>query len=309
MAEDQGPGESGHAANTQDNPDASRRRRIGKWIAGVAATVVAAVIVAVVVPYFSGLGKHVSDVLNQPGGSPVKVDLVALQQGPGQSRVIPRTLALSASQLASLNSLNETTPAFQQWFAARGAVAVDGLLIELVVQGNRDAPVRIINMQPLVSCHAPLTGTLFYSPPAGADTNTQLILNLDHPLQPPRYIANVNGQVGGGANYFEHFTVSLKRNEQFTFLINAYTARQYCEFSLKMTVLDGSRTLTETVSDNGKPFQVTSIYNENDVNPGAFARYRELYVGGVATAGLKGSGQNQFGSPLWLHADPLTYQP
>ena len=236
------------------------------------------------------------------------MDLVTLQQGPAQSRVIPRPLALSASQLASLNSLNQSTPAFQHWFATRGAVAANGLLVELVVQGNRDDPVRIVNMQPVVSCHAPLTGTLFYSPSAGADTNTQLILNLDNPLGQPHYIANVNGQISSGVNYFEHFTVSLKRNEQFTFLVSAYTTKQYCEFSLKMTVLDGSRTLTETVSDNGKPFQVTSIYNQNSLNAGAFARYRELYVGGVAAASVKGRGQNQFGNPLWLNVNPHTYK-
>jgi hypothetical protein len=159
-------GDSDRVGKVDGNSDEPRRRRIGRWIAGVAATVVAAVIVAVLVPYFSSLGKHVSDSLNQPGhpgGPPVKVDLVTLQQGPGQSRVIPRPLALSASQLASLNSLNQSTPALQHWFATRGAVAANGLLVELVVQGNRDDPVRIVNMQPVVSCHAPLTGTLFYS--------------------------------------------------------------------------------------------------------------------------------------------------
>ena len=75
-----------------------------------------------------------------------------------------------------------------------------------------------------------------------------------------------------------------------------------------MTVLDGSRTLTETVSDNGKPFQVTSIYNQNSLNVGAFGRYQELYVGGVAAASVKGRGQNQFGNPLWLNVNPHTYK-
>jgi hypothetical protein len=118
----------------------------------------------------------------------------------------------------------------------------------------------------------------------------------------------VNGQESSGANYFEHFTVSLRNSEQFTFLVNAYTTKQYCEFTLRMTVLDGGRTLAETVSDDGKPFQVTTVYNENSLNAGAFAQYRDLYVGGVATAGLKGSGQNRFGNPLWLRANPATYK-
>jgi hypothetical protein len=311
MGGDPGPekGNSVGNGNSRDKSDESRRRRIGKWVAGVAATVVAAVLAAILVPYFTSVGKHVSASLNQPGqpgGPPVKIDLVTLEQGPNQSRVLPTSLVLSASQLSSLNSLS--TSGVQNWFAGHGAVTSDGVLIQLVLQGNRNNSVRIVNMQPLVRCHAPLTGTLFYSPSAGADLNTQMLLNLDEPFAPSKYIANVNGQASSGTNFFQHFTVSLKHNEQFTFLVNASTNKQYCAFTLKMTVLDGTHTVTETVSDNGKPFRVTAIYGQNSLNQGAFSRYHELYVGGVAASGLKGSGQNQFGDPLWLHVNPASYR-
>lgn len=110
----------------------------------------------------------------------------------------------------------------------------------------------------------------------------------------------MNGQASGGTNFFQHFTVSLNHDEQFTFLMNAYTATQYCAFTFRMSVLDGSRTFTETVSDNGKPFQVTAIYGQDTVSPGAFARCQELYVGGVAdtTSGENGK---------WIEANPATY--
>jgi len=288
--------------NTQGNSDESRRRNIGKWVAGVAATVVAAAVAAVLVPYFTSLGNKVSNSLNQPGqpgGPPVKVDLVTLEQGPNQSRVFPGKLTLSASQLESLNSLHAYSPATQNWFTSRGAVAADGVLIQLVVQGNRNNPVRIVNMQPVENCHAPLTGTLFYSPSAGADTATQMLINLDDPLAPSKYIASANGQITSGKNFFQHFTVSLKHNEQYTFLISAYTAKQYCSFTFNMSVLDGSRTLTETVSDNGKPFQATVIYGQNSVSPGAFSRYQEIYAGGVAPGSSGGK---------WARVNPATYQ-
>jgi hypothetical protein len=238
----------------------------------------------------------------------VKIDLVTLEQGPDQSHVVPPPLTVAASQLASLNAINETTSAFPQWFTRHGAVATDNLLIQLVVQGNRTSLVRIVNMRPVVSCHPPLTGTLFYSPSAGADTSTQILLNLDQPLAPSRYIADVNGSASGGTNFFQHFTVSLRHNEQYTFLVNTFTGTQYCEFTLAMTVLEGGRTVTETVGDGGRPFQVTAIENEDSARPGAFSGYRELYVGGVATSGVAGgSGHNQFGDPLWLPADPTTF--
>jgi hypothetical protein len=317
MAEDQDPAKGDEeikAAQTdsgkQSNTKKSKRGRIIKWTAGIATAAVTAFVVA----YFTAIGNHVAALSTkpgqpaQPGGQPVKIDLVTIQPGPGQSSVFPGSLVLSASQLAALNSLNESAPSFQQWFTSRGGVAVDNLFVELIVEGNRDGAVQIVGMQPVVSCHDPLTGALFYSPSAGADLNTQLMINLDSPLTPPRYLANVNGQVSGGSDFFRHFTVSLDHGEQFTFLINASTTKQYCQFTLDMTVLDGSKTATESVSDNGKPFAVTAIYNADDLNPGAFSRYQELYVGGVATTGLAGSGRNQFGDPLWLRANPVTYK-
>lgn len=303
-------GGAGNHSGQQHGRRKSSRRRAIAWVAGVAGAGVTAFVVA----YFTTLGNHVAGLSTapgrpaQPGGQPVKIDYVAVQQGPDQSAVAPGPLTLTAAQLSSLNSLNQTTPAVHQWFAAHDAVTADNLFVELIVAGNRDSAVRIVSMQPVVSCHPPLAGTLFYSPAAGADSNTQLMVNLDHPLGPPGYIANVNGQISHGANFFQHFTVSLKRGEQYTFLVNAHTTKQYCQFTLDLTVLEGSRTVTESVSDNGKPFAVTAVYNEDDLNPGAFSRYQDVYVGGVAASGLPGSGTNSFGDPLWLEVNPATYR-
>ena len=306
-----GNGSGGGSRSGQHGGQKSGRRRAIAWAVGVAG----AGITAFVVAYFTTLGNHVAALSTapgrpaQPGGAPVKIDYVAVQPGgPNQSAVVPGALALTAAQLAGLNSLNQTTSAFHQWFAAHAAVTADNLFVELIVEGNRDSAVRIVSMQPVVSCHPPLAGTLFYSPAAGADSNTQLMLNLDHPLSPPGYIASVNGQVSDGANFFQHFTISLKRHEQYTFLVNAHTAKQYCQFTLNLTVLDGSRTVTESVSDNGKPFAVTAVYNEDDLNPGAFSRYKDVYVGGVAATGLPGSGPNAFGDDRWLQVNPATYR-
>jgi hypothetical protein len=51
---------------------------------------------------------------------------------------------------------------------------------------------------------------------------TQLMLNLDKPLTPPGYVLG-QGYQRLRADYFGHFTVSLKRNEEFTFGIIAST--------------------------------------------------------------------------------------
>jgi hypothetical protein len=295
--------------NVNANPAEPRRRRFGKWIAGVAATVVAAIAVAIFVPYATSVGNRVSDSLNRPGqpaGPAVKIALVDEGPAEGETRATSNPLALSASQLASLNSLAEKasldslagkdSPEYQNWFTNRGAIPVGSTAIRLVVQGNRNNSVRIVNMQPIMSCRAPLTGTLFYFPHQGEDVTTQLVLNLDKPFALPGYrigVARVN------PNYFAHYTVSLKRNEQFTFNIVASTNAYYCEFKLKMTVLDGSRALTETISDNGQPFRVTAAaYKEDNYNADRFAHYQDLYIWGVMA----------HKEVIWVRANPASFR-
>ncbi len=116
---------------------------------------------------------------------------------------------------------------------------------------------------------------------------TRLTLNLDKPYTRPGYFLG-EGYQRPHADYFGHFTVLLKRNEQFTFDIIASTRVHYCEFTLNMQVLDGTRTVTETISDNGRPFRVTAgLYNNQ---AGGFARYKNVYFQGkrVNPATFKG---------------------
>ena len=142
-------------------------------------------------------------------------------------------------------------------------------------------------MRPAEQCASPLRGTIFYSPSAGADPVTQLNMDLDNPGIPASYqeTYQVNGVTEGkaAADYFGHNTVSLGNGEQFTFDIHASTATHYCRFSLAMTVVDGTKTVTENVDDHGVPFQVTAVYGiKKDLVP-SFSRYSAVYLGGVAT--------------------------
>jgi hypothetical protein len=296
-------------SRSQPAPDDRRpahRLRIIAWTGSI----IGAAVIAFVTAYFTVLGNHVAALSTKPpppGGPPVKVDAVNVLPSADQTRVFPAALIMSPQQLDALNSLNQTTSAYENWFTSQGAVQADGLGIQLIVEGNRDNAVQITDIQPILSCQPPLAGTLFYSPSAGANTSTQLLLNLDKPLDPPGYIASSNGNVSSGSNYFAHFTVSLTRGEQFTFQITASTTQHYCTFSLNMSVLAGGKTVQETVENGNKQFSVTALYNEDSSNPGQFARYAALYVGGVGASGFPGSGQNSFGQDLWLPADKTTY--
>lgn len=286
------------------------RKRVIVWVGGIATAGLGTLIAAIM----TGLGNAAVAHITSPQaaaatGSPVKLDLVTLQPELGDTHVLAQPLVLSASQLGGLNDLDQGTPAYEAWFAAHGAVDAGQTRIEIVLEGNRTEPVRIIDMQPVTTCSAPLNGTLFYSPPAGDDTSTQLFVNLDSPSSEPSYIASApDGNITSGSDFFGTYTVSLKQAEQYTFNVVASTVSHYCSFTLAMTVLDAGHTVVENIDDNGKPFRVTAVIDPDpqDPGPGMFSAYRELYVGGV---GNVGGGVNGFDEPLWAGADPATYGP
>jgi hypothetical protein len=307
---DNPPNRSGNEAK----PSRWWRHRISpasKWIAGI----LSGVLIAFLGAYLGVFSTHLARLSfgpGQPDGLPVSIDYVATEgSGDGSAtKVIPGALNLTVGQLVNLNSLNATTAA-RGWFSGHGAVAAGQLEIKVVVRGNRDEPVRIVDMHPVTSCRAPLSGSIFYAPGAGSYSNTLLTLNLDNPLAPPGYIGILpHGTLyGGGSNYFDHYTVSLRRNEAFTFEVLASTNAHYCEFSLEIKVLDGNRNLTEKVTDQGKPFRVTAVpaLTPHPLDQaGAFSQYHDLYVGGVA---IYHDPENKFGDPEWERENPQKYNP
>ena len=195
-------------------------------------------------------------------------------------------MVLTRPQLRTLNSDLDPDASYG-WLIRHGAVATGMVDIRLVVQGNRTHAVRILNIKPAEHCARPLRGTIFYSPSAGADPITQLNVNLDDPNAPASFQVNqqVNGTTRGRtvSDYFGHNTVSLGNGEQFTFDIQAATARHYCQFSLDMTVVDATKTVVESVDNHGVPFRVTAIYGKNRNLIPTFSRYSAVYLGGVAT--------------------------
>ena len=217
------------------------------------------------------------------------IDLVSVANSKGDSYAFPNARILTKSQLAALDALPFPSPASDSWFLHAGAVDTSPIDIQLIVQGNSDNEVRITNIKPVASCQVASHGTLFYSPTAGADGSTVLLLNLDN-LQPELYY-QAAGHPAGKEAYFASNTVSLSRGEQFTFQIIAETHVNYCHFSLDMTILDGTHAETEVVNYHGTPFSVIATAH-------TLSEYPVLYVGGIAAISKN----------PWTRVDPKRYR-
>jgi hypothetical protein len=236
----------------------------------------------------TGIGQHLLSVIaghssskvppRPPSGPPVKVDAISLERDGSQGGiyVLPQKLVLSALRLRALSHIDSSQPAYGTWFTSRGGVDPSMSSVKLVVEGNRSHRVQIIGMRAIKHCQKPLNGTLFYSPPAGASLNIGIGFNLDNVAPIAENYSNY--RIYG--DYFATHTISLSHGEVLTLQVVSLTTKQYCQYTLQLTVVDGSKQSTETLTNDGRPFSVTGIpASKGNVR---FSYYRALYVGGVA---------------------------
>ena len=204
-------------------------------------------------------------------------------------------LDLTAGQLGQLDAAPPGDPAHQAWFAAHGAVDLGSTEVQIIVEGNRDHRVRIVDLQPVATCSAPLTGTLFLSPPAGIEGGTRLYADLDSTRRTLPYTTfEQQGVETSGQDFFGTYTVSLSHGEQQVFDLVASSETHYCAFTLDMTVVDGASTVVEHLSDDGRPFAVSAPAPHQTAPD--YALYGAVYIGGVMTPGSR-----------WVREDPNTY--
>jgi hypothetical protein len=286
-----------HASEEKAEPrggDNKRRRRSLAFI-GAAAS---AFLIAIVTAFGTGVGQDLfsNATKSSPSGPPVKVAAVTVERTADQSGtyVFANNQTFPSTQLDALNQLEAGSSHYDNWFRSRGAVDPDVSEIKLVVVGNRPSPVAITGMSVARRCGPPLGGTLFYSPPAGAEMLVGVGFDLDSTDSAAQNYEN--GRLSG--DYFGSHFISLHEGEIETFEITAVT-KNYCEFTLNLQTVDGSSTKTETIRDGSQPFRVTALVQNPGFGPGDLSHYHVLYVGGVAPgAGPRGG---------FVQQDPVSY--
>jgi hypothetical protein len=218
----------------------------------------------------------------QPEGPSVVVDLVLLERpSSAPTWIFPNAIRLSDGELGRLNSMSHYSDEQDPWFRRKGAVDPIDTNIKIVAHGNRDRPVRIVDMKVVPRCSAPLMGTLFESPTAGSEESVRLGFDLDEEDPRARTIVNKSQWEG---DYFQRKTISLKRDEEITFQVLARTLKHYCEFSLVLEILDRGTLVRQAIDDHGKPFKVSALRTSSDKYGSPvtdYAAYQEVYVGGL----------------------------
>jgi hypothetical protein len=221
---------------------------------------------------------------------PLNVDEFAYWSFPGR-------LVLSSNQLADVNSLflhDPTSLPVASYFSSLGGYAIHSTETQVVVQNNRSYSIRIIDMHVIKSCHAPVTGTIFYAPGGAEDTIIGLGFDLDSADTGARIVRGMSGIQA--ADYFDKYTISINPGAQQVFRFQASTSRYACTFRYQATILDGKKKVYQLIGDGRQPFRV-SVFPVRS-NTDFLAGYSVGYVAGPISPAHNGA---------FVRVDPKTF--
>jgi hypothetical protein len=226
----------------------------------------------------------------EPSPTPSGPPLTILSEDPlniGQMVVwvFPTEFLPNQAQLSYVNSLIEapglgSRPAFDEWFYSHGAYEPGGTSTQLVVQNNRPYPIRIIDMNVVKNCRAPLSGTLFFGAGGAVDTTVGLGFNLDS-SDTEAELAQGTGVNQWQPDYFTKYTISIQPGAQQVFDLWASTNKYACSYVYQATILDGSRKVNQNIEDGNEPFRATAI--RINPRPPDLSSYKAVYIGGAGT--------------------------
>ncbi|MFI0423157.1 hypothetical protein [Spongiactinospora sp. 9N601] len=222
-------------------------------------------------------------------GDPVKVNKITfIPKSQDNTWVVPSIV--QPSMVRKLNSLYtpEGGPeAAADAMRALGAVETTESTIELELEGNRQKPVRILNMRMDADCRKPLTDTLFFSPPQGASEVVKIGFDLDRANPVARYA--VEHELGPdfpprfSGDYFADQKYVLKSEEQATFRLTARTYKKYCEYRFKLELLVNGKSAEQIIDNHGQPFRITAKISNREDEYNTWANcsaYKRSYLGG-----------------------------
>jgi hypothetical protein len=249
------------AASTRRSRRASATRAFWRqpifWLLGIFVSAAGVAISNWLVPQFT-------EVLEQAEatGDPLAVSDVLATTPRTVWLYLPANVRLTESVLRELNESSDS----QAWLKNHGAVAPGSLHISIVLSGNWPDKVRIVDIKPRAECSDASMGAWFGRGGLGGVDRT---LRLDLVIDDSNPTAMI--QEGGRAEpFFPAQTLSLEHEEQQVILINAYATESVCTFDLEFTVVYGQSRITQTITNNGKPFFVAADPQEEPRNVYAF---------------------------------------
>lgn len=139
----------------------------------------------------------------------------------------------------------------------------------MLLTGNRDRVQRIVDIVFETECVPPYTGSIvhFAGGFGAAPDSTVLYVTFDEDPPTP-----VRLEDGARVPFFPARTITLKKNEQELVVVHAWSTKSVCEFTMRLGVMDGTKTYTQAVSDHGSPFRRAPHATDD--------KFEHIYLGG-----------------------------
>ena len=134
---------------------------------------------------------------------------------------------------------------------AAGAIPLGETIFDLIVTGESDQVVRIINITASILKRGKAWhGDEFFNGPQGTPGNIMMELNLNTSL-PVLY----NGVLD--SPWFDRQTITLQPREQEVIVIDSQLLVGYVAYNLKVDYLVGTQPRSLLITNHGKPFQIS----------------------------------------------------
>ena len=273
------------ALSSQEISDKARPHRVKSlanifrkkttWAIGVVTAAILTLLATGVVPNILGQffnGPAIEDKLR--GGAAITAsESQVYTNGPDvpDTTVIPGNYNPSSALILTLSRpMGAASPIFLNEEHTYG-VAVGQIYIRVILQGNRNELIRILNIQPVqLQRGPPLGGVYFDIGGQGEEEDLQLGFNLDQPTPQAVSVSETSPDLLKEL-YFQTHTISLRKDEQLVLLIMAQTSCYDAKFNLAINYMVGNTEKTEIISNHGHAFQVTSARNN-------FMSYRQVFA-------------------------------
>jgi hypothetical protein len=251
--------------NTPSSKNKRKQKRLRKglyWATGIAGTAIISLIVTSIIPQVLGQvvnGAKIKDAIRRGPDVIIKEGLYYPYGGNITPVVIPGNYHPSSELVRALSKTGGMdSPVAKKQIGEADGVDLQDIFIRLILQGNRNEPVNILNVYPVnLRRTEPLNGVLFNIPGAqGEISNIKMNFNLDQ--LSPHALTVINNDVATNQPFFESHSISLVDGEQAVLVIQATTYCYDASFDLAVNYMVGGATHTDVVSNRGRPFQVSA---------------------------------------------------
>ncbi|MDN3359025.1 hypothetical protein [Actinomadura sp. DC4] len=197
------------------------------------------------------------------------------------------------------------TDGYSRFILGLGAVTAHGMVIDLKMSTLTSQQVRLERVRMAKTCTDPLSGTLFFNPPAGGPGRPgEIGFDLDQQVPIAQEVRLENDfPEFTGRDFFRTHIQYFTKNDGYVYHVIVHTRKHYCTFRLLLDVTGDYRSETITVDDHGEPFRVTGVYMTTDTHGFPIEKFR-AYKKVYATAA---SGSH--GPDWWNEEDPKTFKP